>query len=96
MSQLSLRTRIQIGLAVKWRRFKEWLHRPVCWWKGHSPTMLEDDLTIYCERCGKVLGQSMPKHPQCRSAFVFVGDELPELNKITPLGKRITSLETML
>jgi len=44
----------------RWRRFKERINSffHVCWFKGgHNATMLEDDVTIYCERCGKVLGE---------------------------------------
>jgi len=44
------------------RRLKERLTGIFVCRGKHSPTLLEDDETIYCERCGKVLGKvPLPK-----------------------------------
>jgi len=46
--------------SLRWRLFKERVFGGLaCWWKKqHEVTMLQDDETIYCERCGKVFGKS--------------------------------------
>ena len=82
-----------MNLKLKWRLFKELLHRPVCWWKGHSPTMLEDDETIYCERCGKVLGTIKHKvaTDEAGQRFLDISFEPTQKTSVKPYATHRTS-----
>lgn len=48
-------------ISYYWRRFKEKLMEIFVCRGKHPPTLLEDDETIICDRCGKVLG-SIPRY----------------------------------
>ena len=52
--------KIRINLSVKWRLFKEKLVEIFVCRGNHLPTLLIDDETIVCDRCGKVLGRTAP------------------------------------
>lgn len=71
--KLSRWENFKVNLAVKWMIFKEWLHRPLCYFRGHhDPTLLADNETIYCETCGKVLGNIRRKEYKAE----FINEQL--------------------
>jgi len=53
--------RIRINLSVRWRFFKEKIIEIFVCRNKHLPTLLMDEETIVCDRCGKVLGKVQGK-----------------------------------
>lgn len=89
---------LKITLALKWRFFKERVFgRFACWYHNeHLVTMLEDDETIYCERCGKVFGTAEFKVPSPTKTYGYLlaeNEEAVHSRPIEDLKEKLTKLD---
>jgi len=64
------------------RRLKEKLTEIFVCRGKHSPTLLEDDYTIYCERCGKVLGNTSQYHARAHEERRLMEDRAYYMEKM--------------